>query len=51
MVAATFPNLSFENPPGTGPTLVNTSAEPYALIDGDLLNITFAGETLNVVFL
>ena len=51
MVAATFPNLSFENPPGTGPTLVNSSAELYPLNDGDILNIVFAGETLNVVFL
>lgn len=51
MVAATFPNLSFENPPGTGPTLVSTLAEPYAFQDGDTLEISFAGETSVVVFL
>lgn len=51
MVAATFPNLSFENPPGTGPTLVTPGAEPFALVDLDNLIISFAGITTNVVFL
>lgn len=51
MVAATFPNLSYENPPGTGPTLLSGSVEPFALANGDLLQLTFAGLTINVVFL
>lgn len=51
MTAATFPNLSFENPPGTGPTLVSGNAEPYALADGDILTIDFAGIETDVVFL
>lgn len=51
MVAATFSNLSFENPPGTGPTLLSGSAEPYALADGDVLSFAFAGEDVQVVFL
>lgn len=51
MVAASFPNLSFENPPGTGPTLVSTVAEPFALVDGTSLTVTFAGATTSVVFL
>jgi len=51
MVAASFPNLSFENPPGTGPTLLSAVAEPYALSDGDIFTVVFAGETANIVFL
>jgi hypothetical protein len=51
MVAATFPNLSFENPPGTGPTVLSGSAEPYAFADGALFEFTFAGITEAVVFL
>jgi len=51
MVAATFPNLSFENPPGTGPTLVSGNAEPYSFTEGDLLEFTFAGVTESVIFL
>ena len=50
MVASTFANLSFENPPGTGPTLVNSTAELYPLNDGDILEIIFAGEAINVAF-
>jgi len=51
MVAPTFPNLSFENPPGTGPTLVSGSAEPFAFSTGDVLEITYAGITESVVLL
>lgn len=51
MVAATFPNLSFENPPGTGPTLVSTAGEPFAFTAGDILELSFAGLTSQVVFL
>lgn len=51
MVAASFPNLSFENPPGTGPTLLSTVAEPYVFVDGDIFSVTFAGARTDVVFL
>lgn len=51
MVAATFPNLSFEDPPGTGPTLLSGNPEPYALNDGDILEVTIAGISESVVFL
>jgi len=51
MVAATFPNLSFENPPGTGPTLVSAAAEPFAFTDGQILSLQFAGVQEDVVLL
>lgn len=51
MVAATFPNLSFENPPGTGPTILNTLAEPYELAEDMTLEISLAGASTLVVFL
>jgi hypothetical protein len=50
MTAATYSNLSFENPPGTGPTLLSGSAEPYALTNGEVLSFSFAGEDVVVVF-
>lgn len=49
MVAATFPNLSFENPPGTGPTLISASVEPFAFVEGNTLEVRFAGDTVLIV--
>ena len=51
MVAASFPNLSLENPPGTGPTLVSGAEEPFSITDGGVLSLEFAGVTETVVFL
>jgi len=50
MVATTIPNLSFEIPPGTGPSFLSGNAEPYNLPNGSVLQFIVDGVTQQAVF-
>lgn len=50
MTPSTIPNLSFEIPPGTGPSFLSGNAEPYNLLNGSVLQFIVDGVTEQAVF-